>query len=59
MKENLSQDIYNFDKEGHPLIKVLTRTYGEHKTLTEEAIYSFLQQDYPNKQLIILNTHNL
>ena len=49
--------VYNYDENKYPLIKVLMRTYGEHKTLTEEAIYSFLQQYYPNKQLIILNTH--
>ena len=53
----MDENIYSFDKNGFPLIKVLMRTYGEHKSLTEEAIYSFLKQDYPNKRLIILNTH--
>jgi len=32
-------------------------TYGAHKNETEEAIYSFLRQDYLHKRLLILNTH--
>lgn len=43
---------------GHPLISCLCATYNRapnYHHLVEEAIESFLRQDYPNKELIILN----
>ncbi|HUS88004.1 MAG TPA: glycosyltransferase [Desulfosporosinus sp.] len=39
-----------------PLVSCLTATYGRYTVLTE-AISCFLAQDYPNKELIILNNH--
>ena len=36
------------------LISALCITYGRHQLL-EEALESFLRQDYPNKELIIIN----
>ena len=36
------------------MISILTLTYGR-KTLLEEAIYSFLQQDYENSEMVIIN----
>jgi len=38
------------------LVSCLTATYGRHEKLTE-AISCFLAQDYPYKELIILNNH--
>jgi glycosyltransferase involved in cell wall biosynthesis len=43
---------------GQPLISCLCATYNrapDHLHLVEEAIESFLRQDYPNKELILLN----
>jgi len=39
-----------------PLVSCLTATYGRYSALTE-AISCFLAQDYPNKELIVLNNH--
>lgn len=39
-----------------PLVSCLTATYGRHKVL-QEAVSCFLEQDYDNKELIILNNH--
>lgn len=41
----------------NPKVVVLMLTYGRHKHLTEEAIFSFLNQNYENKTLLIINTH--
>ena len=46
-----------------PLVRCVMLTYGrymgegdkDHTILVEEALESFLKQDYPNKELIILN----
>ncbi|MGD9712907.1 MAG: glycosyltransferase, partial [Thermomicrobiales bacterium] len=41
-----------------PLVSCILPTYGRppgHQHLVEEAIESFLRQDYPNKELIVLN----
>ncbi|HWI53962.1 MAG TPA: class I SAM-dependent methyltransferase [Symbiobacteriaceae bacterium] len=43
--------------EGLPLVSCLCPTYGRPQML-REAIWSFLQQDYPNKELIIVNDHD-
>jgi len=39
-----------------PFVSCLTATYGRYKFLTE-AVSCFLAQDYPEKELIILNNH--
>ncbi|HYF94828.1 MAG TPA: class I SAM-dependent methyltransferase [Symbiobacteriaceae bacterium] len=39
-----------------PLVSCLCPTYGRPRLL-REAIWSFLQQDYPNKELVIVNDH--
>ncbi|MCC6944125.1 MAG: glycosyltransferase [Thermomicrobiales bacterium] len=44
--------------EIYPLVSCIMPTYGrfsQHRRLVEEALESFLRQDYPNKELIILN----
>ena len=41
-----------------PLVSCICPTYNRpprHQHLLEEAIASFLRQDYPNKELIVLN----
>jgi len=40
-----------------PLVTIITNTWGEHINLAEEAVASFLRQDYPHKKLMIVNTH--
>jgi hypothetical protein len=43
---------------GMPLVSCICPTYNrppEHQHLLEEAIESFLRQDYPHKELIVLN----
>lgn len=42
----------------HPLISCKMITYGRVDML-EESLHSFLQQDYPNKELIIVNDYPL
>lgn len=39
-----------------PLVSCLCPTYGRHRVL-QEAMTCFLDQDYPSKELIILNQH--
>ena len=39
------------------MVTAVMLTYGAHKNETEEAIESFLRQDYPDKKLLIVNTH--
>ena len=39
-----------------PLVSCLTATYGRYKVL-QEAVSCFIEQDYPNRELIILNNH--
>lgn len=39
-----------------PLVSCLCPTYGRPELL-QEAICCFLQQDYPNKELVVLNDH--
>lgn len=42
----------------HPMISCIMPTYGklpDKMHLLEEAVHSFLLQDYPNKELLILN----
>lgn len=42
---------------GHPAVSCICLTYGRPELL-EEAIYSFLQQDYPGtKELLVLNDY--
>src|SRR5215203_4271785 len=44
--------------ERSPLVSCICATYNRppsHQHLIEEAIESFLRQDYPNKELIIVN----
>ena len=44
--------------EETPLVSCICPTYNRppsHQLLVEEAIESFLRQDYPNKELIVLN----
>ena len=41
-----------------PLISAKCITYGRVEML-EESLYSFLQQDYPNKEMIIVNDYPL
>lgn len=40
-----------------PAVTVIMNTNGLYPELIEEAIYSFTQQDYPNKILKIINTN--
>lgn len=40
-----------------PPVTVIMNTNGLYPALIEEAIESFLRQDYPNKHLLIVNTH--
>ncbi len=41
-----------------PLISVVTPTFGRHPSHLEEAIQSFLLQDYPNKQMVVFNDYS-
>lgn len=49
----MDKDAY---REGFPAITCVMLYYGRKK-LAEEAIQSFLAQTYPNKKLLIVNTH--
>lgn len=40
-----------------PAVTVIMNTNGLYPDLLEEAIESFLRQDYPDKRLLIVNTH--
>lgn len=40
-----------------PLVSCLCPTYGRPHLL-REAIWCFLQQDYPNKELVVINDHH-
>ena len=43
-------------REELPLVSCLCPTYGRPRLL-REAIWCFLQQDYPNKELLVVNDH--
>lgn len=47
----------DYPLENTPYVTVCMATYGAHKQHTEEAIMSFLDQTYQNKQLLLFNTH--
>ena len=38
-------------------ITAIMMTWGDHVNLSEESLESFLRQTYPNKYLLIVNTH--
>jgi hypothetical protein len=44
------------ENANQPLVSCLTATYGRYSFL-KEAISFFQDQDYPNKEMIILNNH--
>jgi glycosyltransferase involved in cell wall biosynthesis len=44
--------------ENQPLVSCITATYGRY-SLLRQAISCFLEQDYPKKELIILNNNSI
>ena len=42
----------------NPEITCIMKTWGDHVRLSEETVESFLRQSYPNKKLLIINTHH-
>lgn len=50
-----SKEIKNFTKADLPLVSCLMTTYGRFECV-ERSIAFWLLQDYPNKELVILNT---